>query len=117
MCIRDRPIAHVLEAALSHRVRTHCRPDSRRRLVGRPRGSGRNALRKLSIAMRIGIVSPEFPPEKGGIQTYAIEYARELARRGHDVTVFTQPHAEGELAGEAFRIEPSLLYTSDAADE
>lgn len=58
--------------------------------------------------MRIGIVSPEFPPEKGGIQTYAIEYARELARRGHDVTVFTRPHVEGELAGEAFRIEPVL---------
>ena len=58
--------------------------------------------------MRIGIVSPEFPPEKGGIQTYAVEYARELARRGHDVTVFTQSHAEGELEGEAFRIEPVL---------
>jgi phosphatidylinositol alpha-1,6-mannosyltransferase len=58
--------------------------------------------------MKIGLVSPEFPPEKGGIQTYAFEYARELARRGHEVTVFTQPHSEGELGDESFRIEPVL---------
>ena len=33
--------------------------------------------------MKIGIVSPEFPPEKGGIQTYAFEFTQELARREH----------------------------------
>ena len=58
--------------------------------------------------MKVGIVSPEFPPEKGGIQTYAFEYAQELARRGHEVTVFTTPHPEGELQTTAFRIEPVL---------
>ena len=58
--------------------------------------------------MKIGIVSPEFPPEKGGVQTYAFEYARELARRGHEVTVFTQPHPEGESHADAFKIEPVL---------
>ena len=58
--------------------------------------------------MKIGIVSPEFPPEKGGIQTYAFEYARELARRGNEVTVFTMPHAEGELQSAPFRIAPVL---------
>jgi glycosyltransferase involved in cell wall biosynthesis len=58
--------------------------------------------------MKIGVVSPEFPPEKGGIQTYAIEFSRELARRGHEVTVFTQPHGEGEMEMRDFRIEPLL---------
>ena len=58
--------------------------------------------------MKIGIVSPEFPPEKGGVQTYSFEFAQELARRGHEVTVFTSPHAEGELENTSFRIEPLL---------
>lgn len=58
--------------------------------------------------MKIGIVSPEFPPEKGGIQTYAFEYAQEIARRGHEVTVFTSPHPDGELKAAPFRIEPVL---------
>jgi glycosyltransferase involved in cell wall biosynthesis len=58
--------------------------------------------------MRIGIVSPEFPPEKGGIQTYGFEFAQEMARRGHDVTVFTCPHAGGELERADFRVEPLL---------
>jgi phosphatidylinositol alpha-1,6-mannosyltransferase len=58
--------------------------------------------------MKIGIVSPEFPPEKGGIQTYGFEFAHELARRGHDVTVFTCAHAGGELKNTGFRIEPLL---------
>jgi phosphatidyl-myo-inositol dimannoside synthase len=58
--------------------------------------------------MKIGIVSPEFPPEKGGIQTYGYEFARELASRGHEVTVFTCPHAGGELDCANFRIDPSL---------
>ena len=58
--------------------------------------------------MKIGIVSPEFPPERGGIQTYAFEYALELTRRGHDVTVLTALHAGGELAATPFRIEPVL---------
>lgn len=58
--------------------------------------------------MKIGIVSPEFPPEKGGIQTYAFEFTKELTRRGHEVTVFTTPHPAGELESMPFRIEPVL---------
>ncbi|MEO7317575.1 MAG: glycosyltransferase family 4 protein [Chthoniobacteraceae bacterium] len=58
--------------------------------------------------MKVGIVSPEFPPEKGGIQTYAFEFTRELARRGHEVTVFTTAHSRGELASMPFRVEPVL---------
>ncbi|MGB8167988.1 MAG: glycosyltransferase family 4 protein [Chthoniobacteraceae bacterium] len=58
--------------------------------------------------MRVGLISAEFPPERGGVQTYAWEYASELARRGHEVTVFTQPHGEGERTPGNFRIEPIL---------
>ena len=58
--------------------------------------------------LHVGIVSSEFPPEKGGIQTYAWEYAAELARRGNPVTVFTQKHPEGELAPPGVRVEPML---------
>jgi glycosyltransferase involved in cell wall biosynthesis len=56
----------------------------------------------------VGLVSPEFPPEKGGIQTYAWEFAAELARRGHAVTVFTQKHAAGELCPPEVRVESVL---------
>lgn len=58
--------------------------------------------------MKIGLVSAEFPPEPGGVQTYAWEYAHELSRRGHEVVVFTQPHSGGEAQTDALRIEPSL---------
>lgn len=40
--------------------------------------------------MHVAIVTPEFPPEIGGMQTYALEFAAELAGRGHRVTVFTR---------------------------
>src|ERR1700682_3880476 len=51
--------------------------------------------------MRIAIVSPEFPPDIGGVETFAFEYVHELASRGHEVTVFTVRHARGgaDLAG------------------
>ncbi len=58
--------------------------------------------------MKIAIVSPEFPPETGGVQTYSYEFAKELAARRHDVTVFTQAHPSGELSDAPFRIEPVL---------
>lgn len=48
--------------------------------------------------MHIGVIAPEFPPEVGGMQTYACEFVCELARRGMRVTVFTRPHPEGEIS-------------------
>ena len=54
--------------------------------------------------MHIGIVSPEFPPNIGGIETYAGQFARELARRGHEVTVFTRRHREGEAGISGVRV-------------
>ena len=58
--------------------------------------------------MRIGVISPEFPPEIGGIQTYSFEFVRELVRRGYAVSVFTLPHAEGEISLPGVRILPVL---------
>src|SRR5438105_13609283 len=58
--------------------------------------------------MRIAIVSPEFPPDIGGVETYAFEYVKELASRGHEVTVFTVRHARGEADLPGVRIEPVL---------
>ena len=58
--------------------------------------------------MRIAIVSPEFPPDIGGVETYAFEYVKELASRGHEVTVFTVRHERGEVELPGVRIEPVL---------
>lgn len=58
--------------------------------------------------MRIGIVAPEFPPDIGGMQTYAFEFSRELANRGHEVHVFTKPHPEGEITIPGIRVIPVL---------
>lgn len=43
--------------------------------------------------MHIAVVAPEFPPEIGGMQTYSEEFVRELAARGHRVTVLTRRRA------------------------
>ena len=58
--------------------------------------------------MRIGIVAPEFPPDIGGVETYAYEFSVELARRGHKVLVFTCPHPKGEISGQGFEVLPRL---------
>jgi len=58
--------------------------------------------------VRIAIVSPEFPPDIGGVETYAFEYVKELASRGDEVTVFTIRHARGEVDLPGVRVEPVL---------
>lgn len=58
--------------------------------------------------MHVGVIAPEFPPEFGGIQTYAYEFVRELARRGFRVTVFTRPHPDGEISLAGVRVVPAL---------
>jgi glycosyltransferase involved in cell wall biosynthesis len=60
--------------------------------------------------MKIAIVSPEFPPDIGGVETYAFEFCRELARQGHAVTVFTQRHAEDEAALPGLEVVPGLSF-------
>jgi phosphatidylinositol alpha-1,6-mannosyltransferase len=58
--------------------------------------------------MRINIISPEFPPDIGGVETYAFEFTKELARRGHEITVFTQRHAQGEVSLPGVVVRPVL---------
>lgn len=38
--------------------------------------------------MHIGIITSEFPPDIGGVETYAAEFAKGLARLGYQVSVF-----------------------------
>lgn len=58
--------------------------------------------------LRVGIVATEFPPDLGGIETYASEFARELVNRGHEVHVFTLRHAHGEASLPGMKIWPVL---------
>ena len=67
--------------------------------------------------MRIAIVSPEFPPDIGGVETYAFEYVKELASRGHEVTVFTVRHARGEADLPGARIEPWWIYSFEPSSD
>lgn len=41
-------------------------------------------------ALRVCLVSKQFPPGVGGGETYAVELANGLGERGHDVDVYTQ---------------------------
>lgn len=59
-------------------------------------------------SLSIGIISPEFPPQIGGVERYAFEYAKALAGQGHKVTVFTRPHPEGEINNEGFEVRNLL---------
>jgi len=38
--------------------------------------------------MHIGIVTSEYPPDIGGVETYAAEFAKALASLGHSVSIF-----------------------------
>ncbi len=58
--------------------------------------------------MRVNIVSPEFPPDVGGVETYAYEFAKEVQRRGHQVTVFTIRHEAGEVRMPGVEVVPVL---------
>src|SRR5690554_5612609 len=42
------------------------------------------------MSLHIGIVAPEYPPDIGGMQTYAQGFSRALAEKGHKVTVLTR---------------------------
>jgi len=47
------------------------------------------------------IVTPSYPPDQGGIADYSWVLARELARRGDGVNLWTGPHAESDTAPSA----------------
>jgi glycosyltransferase involved in cell wall biosynthesis len=70
--------------------------------------------------MKIAIISPVFPPYRGGIGTAAYAEAEELARRGHKVAVFV-PRRRGEKNNDEqkknfrlFRLRPFLRYGNAA---
>jgi glycosyltransferase involved in cell wall biosynthesis len=58
--------------------------------------------------MHIAIVSPEFPPAIGGVETYALEYSRALAELGHRVTVHTLRHPQDELRIDGIEVKQTL---------
>ena len=58
--------------------------------------------------MRVAVVSPEFPPDIGGVETYAAEYCSTLARLGHRVTVYTGRHPKGEIQIDGVEVKPVL---------
>jgi len=49
--------------------------------------------------MHIGIVTSEFPPDIGGVETYAAEFAQSLAAMGHKVSVFV--HKKHQITKQA----------------
>ena len=58
--------------------------------------------------MHIAIVSPEFPPSIGGVETYALEYSKALVGMGHRVTVHTLRHQGGEIESDGIEVLPTL---------
>lgn len=59
--------------------------------------------------MRIGLVTSEFPPDIGGVETYAWQLAAELARRpGFDVTVYAPPASARAELPPGVRLRPWL---------
>lgn len=56
----------------------------------------------------IGILAPEFPPDIGGVENYALGYVQALAGMGYPVTVFTKRHPQGEISLPKVEIRPVL---------
>lgn len=69
------------------------------------------------LIMRIAIISPVFPPYKGGIGSAAYSEAVELARRGHEVVVYTPKRAAPAMVTAGFSLrylQPFLKYGNAA---
>lgn len=76
----------------------------------------KNKLKSL-YSMRIAIISPTFPPYPGGIGNVAAFNARELAKLGHEVEIFTPKYKEVEEEIKDLkinRIKPLLKYGNAA---
>jgi len=67
---------------------------------------------------KIAIVTPVFPPYRGGIGTVAYHYARLLASRGQDVTVFAPDYGHGDPVdvpgAHVVLLKPRLAYGNAA---
>ena len=68
------------------------------------------------MGVRIAQVSPWFSPHFGGVESHVRSLSRELARRGHDVTVVTSQHdrtlsAEETVDGfRVVRVRPRFIF-------
>ncbi len=60
--------------------------------------------------MHIGIVTSEFPPDIGGVETYAIEFAKTLVTLGYEVTVFMHTHHNVGLSMPGITLCPVLKF-------
>lgn len=60
--------------------------------------------------MHIGIVTSEFPPDIGGVETYAFEFAKALSKLGHQVTVLV--HVRHKATSEpGIDVHPVLRFS------
>ena len=67
--------------------------------------------------MKIAQIVSTFPPYHGGMGNVAYQYARGLAERGHEVTVFTPDFGRRAWAGEKFEVRllrPAIQYSNAA---
>jgi len=60
--------------------------------------------------MHIGIVTSEFPPDIGGVETYAVEFAKTLVNLGHEVSVFVHTHHNTESPEPGITLCPVLKF-------
>jgi phosphatidylinositol alpha-1,6-mannosyltransferase len=60
--------------------------------------------------MHIGIVTSEFPPDIGGVEIYAVEFAKALVDFGHKITVFVHTHHNTELTIPGIILCPVLKF-------
>ena len=61
------------------------------------------------MTLRIGLLTSEFPPDLGGVETYAWQLAKELGRRPHlQVSVYAPHKSSGIAAPPGVRLKPLL---------
>ncbi len=59
--------------------------------------------------MRVGLITSEFPPDLGGVETYAWQLAGELGRRNDlEVTVYAPPASAGIVMPDRVALKPIL---------
>lgn len=56
--------------------------------------------------MRILLISPHFPPERGGVSDHSLRFSLQAAELGHQVTVLTQTQGAAAPAGIAIKVTP-----------
>lgn len=61
------------------------------------------------MSLRIGLITSEFPPDHGGVETYAWQLAQELGRRpGLQVTVYAPPKSATVVPPPGVTLKPFL---------